>query len=283
MEVHVHVLSYWSFETTFPSWQTITILFNFFFLSNYRHEKDKHPNLDLASTEVTVDRENKESDEKEDHILNYHKAKLAYGLLLFDFGDAIREGDGGRLLNLYKLALLIYSSHGHNKYAYVTLLFLVRIYAILDESEATSLICNRFCNTVGKMGHNIPLDLRLEHSNNLLKACLKALGANVNENSAQRVAAALNGIEMVLDSIDKDCQFSSLSNVRGGKDPKESVMQIVTDLISGDVFSKHNQRDGYTGFSEFNANIIAKLNYAEFYHWIRNKLKEWKRIYSRGQ
>ena len=41
---------------------------------------------------MTVDSENKESDEKEDHILNYHKAKLAYGLLLFDFGDAIREG-----------------------------------------------------------------------------------------------------------------------------------------------------------------------------------------------
>ena len=159
----------------------------------------------------------------------------------------------------------------------------MHIYAILNESEALSLICNRFCNTVGKMGHNIPLDLRLEHSNNLLKACLKALGANVNENSAQRVAAALNGIEMVLDSIDKDCQLSSLSKVRGGKDPKESVTQIVADPISGDVFCNHDQRDGYTGFSEFNANIIAKLDYAEFYPWIRNKLKEWKQIYSRGQ
>ena len=48
-------------------------------LLNYRHEKDKHPNLDLASTEETVDNENKGSDEKEDHIFNYHKAKLAYG------------------------------------------------------------------------------------------------------------------------------------------------------------------------------------------------------------
>ena len=258
-------------------------LISFCCFFNYRHEKNKHPNLELANTEETVQNENKGSEEKEDQIFNYHKAKLSYGLLLLDFGDAIREGDGGRLLNLYKLALLIYSSYGHNKYAYVTLLFLVRIYAILDESEALNLICNRFCNTVGKMGHNIPLDLRLEHSNNLLKACLKALGANVSENSAQRVAAALNGIEMVLNSIDKDCQSSSLSKVRGGKDPKESVKQIVTDLVSGDVFSRHNQRDGYTGFSEFNANIIAQLNYAEFYHWIRNKLKEWKQIYSLGQ
>ena len=38
---------------------------------------------------------------KEDHIFNYQKAKLPYGLLLFDFGNFIREGDGGRLLNLY--------------------------------------------------------------------------------------------------------------------------------------------------------------------------------------
>lgn len=79
-----------------------------FFLLNYRHEKNKHPNLEFVINEETVQNENIGSEEKKYQIFNYQKAKLPYGLLLFDFGDAIREGDGGRLLNLYKLALLIY-------------------------------------------------------------------------------------------------------------------------------------------------------------------------------
>lgn len=246
-----------------------------------RHEKQKHPDMVMTNEDEHNDAPSEQS--KEDNVYNYHKSKLTYGLFLRDFGDAIKEGDGLRLISLYKLALLIFSSHGHTKYAYVTLLLLVRIYAILSESEATSLICNRFCNTVGKIGRNIPLDLRLEHLNNLLKACLKALGANVNESSAQRVAAALNGIEMIIASVDSDCESSRASKVRGGKDPAESVNQIVSDLINGDVFSKHPDRDGYKGFATFDGNIIAKLDYAEFYHWIKDKLKVWRRIYSQAE
>ena len=192
-----------------------------------------------------------------------------------DFGDAIREGDGQRLL--------IFSCYGHTKYAYVTLLLLVRVHAILNQSEAFSLMSNRFCNTSGRIGRNIPLDLRLEHLNNLLKACLKALGANVNEESAQRIAAALNGIEMILNSVDKDCRCTVPSKVCGGKGHEESVLQIVSDVISINAFCKCPQRDGYSGFARLNANIISQLDYAQFYHWVRDKLKICKGIYSQGQ
>ena len=74
-----------------------------------RHEKQSH--LDLQAT-CTISPEtghviNSAEEKKEDHVFNYHKAKLTYGLLLSDFGDAIREGDAQRLLSLYELALLI--------------------------------------------------------------------------------------------------------------------------------------------------------------------------------
>ena len=159
----------------------------------------------------------------------------------------------------------------------------VRVHAILNQSEAFSLMSNRFCNTSGRIGRNIPLDLRLEHLNNLLKACLKALGANVNEESAQRIAAALNGIEMILNSVDKDCRCTVPSKVHGGKGHEESVLQIVSDVISINAFCKCPQRDGYSGFARLNANIISQLDYAQFYHWVRDKLKICKGIYSQGQ
>ncbi len=140
-----------------------------------------------------------------------------------DIGDAIREGDGERLFSLYKLALLAYKSHGHTKYSYVTLLLLVRVYSLLSETQSFSLKWNRFCNTSGKIGRNIPLDLRLKHLNNLLKACLKAVGANLNENSAKRIAASLSGIELIMQPVDEDCKFKPLSKKRSGKDTNEAV------------------------------------------------------------
>jgi hypothetical protein len=157
------------------------------------------------------------------------------------------------------------------------------VYAILNEAQAFSLKWNRFCNTSGKIGRNIALDLRLEHLNNLLKACLKSVGANVNETSAKRVAASLNGIELIMQSVDKDSQFEDSSKKRGGKDPAETVGIIVKDLVNCDAFTKYpNGREGYTGFETLNGNIITKLDYREYYNWIKEHLKLWRSIYAKG-
>ena len=48
-----------------------------------------------------------ETSPAEDFIYNYHRRKLAYGLVLFEFNDAIKEGDGDRLFDIYKMALLL--------------------------------------------------------------------------------------------------------------------------------------------------------------------------------
>ena len=61
---------------------------------------------------------------------------MIFGLAIIAFGDAVKEGDGQRLFDIYKLLLLIYKAYGHTKYAYVTLLHLAKICAILPECEA---------------------------------------------------------------------------------------------------------------------------------------------------
>ena len=77
----------------------------------------------MTNEETSEDEQHASSaDSKEDNVYNYHKLKLSYRLFLHDFVDAIKEGDGLRLISLYKLALLMFSSHGHTKYAYVPLL-----------------------------------------------------------------------------------------------------------------------------------------------------------------
>lgn len=56
---------------------------------------------------------------EQDYMYNYHSANLTFGLILLEFNDAVKEGDGDMLFDIYKMALLLYKAHGHFKYAYV--------------------------------------------------------------------------------------------------------------------------------------------------------------------
>ena len=104
--------------------------FNFISLS---HEKKKHPTLEVPDEPQEDDNSKKQP---QDTIFDYHKAKLCHGLVLANFNDAIREGDGERVISLYKILLLICKSHGCTKYEYTTLMLLVKVSALLSESQA---------------------------------------------------------------------------------------------------------------------------------------------------
>jgi len=152
-------------------------------VSSFSSQESKaHPN-------VTVEAQNPQAEEnggaaKEDFLFNYHQAKQAFGLILFKFGSAIKEGDGERLRDFYKVALLLYKAHGKMKYGYVILLYLSKIEAILSESDAHDLKWNRTFSKHGLPEMNILLDLQTEQFNHDVKSMWKSLAANINEDSA---------------------------------------------------------------------------------------------------
>ena len=110
----------------------------------YSHEKCSHGSVAVTDNGTeSVDNDCSE----QDYLYNYHTAKLTYGLLLLEFNDSVKEGDGERLFKVvYRLAMLFYKKYGHVKYAYAVLLYLSQIKAILSESEAHDLKWNRFHN-----------------------------------------------------------------------------------------------------------------------------------------
>lgn len=126
-------------------------------LLTFRHQQKQHGIVleETGDSSANDDRHSKDQKSKEDLKFNYHKAKMRFGLLLADINDAIKEGDGERIWNLYKVAVLLFKCYSHTKYAYSTLLFLTKISAILPLARAESLIANRFCNAHGKLGKNI--------------------------------------------------------------------------------------------------------------------------------
>lgn len=132
--------------------------------------------------------------------------------MLFEFNDAVKEGDGGCLFELYKLhvhvALLLYKAYGHYKYAYAVLLYLVKCIAILPPAQALRLKWNRSFNGSGLPGRNIPLDLQKEHDNKDIKTMWRNLGANLEEHNAERTAGTMESRQLVYKSIDHDCDLT---------------------------------------------------------------------------
>ena len=227
----------------------------FTILFYHRHEREIHP--DFVAPELPTETDQDLSD---DSMFNYHQCKMAFGLLIRGFEDAVKEGDGQRLFETYKLLLLIYKSHKHPKYAYVTLHYLIKVFAILPEFEAERLKWNRVVNLLGGKACNIPLDLRKEHQNKLLKILWKGLGPNLDEKSAARIAGTLDAVELILHNIDADCKLTHKSSYRSVAKREEAVMQVIKDLQSIDAFKFVKGRQGHPSFSKFSANFFESLD-----------------------
>ena len=222
-------------------------------------------------------KENKEQ-ESEDCVNNYHCARLTFGLLMMLFSDAVKEGDSESLLKFLKVALLMLHSYNRVKYAYVVLLFLAKVYGILSEKLAFEVLHNRFFNRSGKAGGNVPLDLRMEHLNKLLKIALKQLASNISEPAAQRIAKSLSTLEDILCMVDIDCNLKSRSGFHSSKHMDETVITIANDLHDMKVFSVQPGRE-YKSFKGFKRNLLHKLDYREFYSWAKKLFSIWQTMY----
>lgn len=155
--------------------------------SRSTHEQNKHGvTYDNPMTESSTQRTS-----NSDYVKEHSEARLRFGLFLADMQDAIKEGDGERLMPLYRVALLYYKVYGYTHYAYSTLLLTVQLNATLSPRMAHSVTWNRFFSGKGGKGRNIPLDLHLEQLNNFLKSFLKGVGSNLTDSTALRISKYL--------------------------------------------------------------------------------------------
>lgn len=236
------------------------------------HESNVHG---LSSASVTTPA--KPSILLVDHIKQHTQARLTFGLFLLDMHDAVREGDGERLLRLYTVALLYYKVYGHHQYAYSTFLLTVQVNATLSPSLAHSLKWNRFWNGKGGKGKNISLDLHLEHLNNFLKSFLKRSGPNMTEHAADRVSKSLGVLKEMMDTTDRELEVSKSSGVHHVANMTEDIACLVTIFKEVKVFQDITGRQ-FSAFKKFNSGVFSKMKYAELSGWMRSKLQEWREV-----
>ena len=116
-----------------------------------------------------------------DGVYSYATNLLTLGCFYMEFRDAIKEGDGLRVLRCYRYMLPMFVSSGRRNYAIETLNLLLQHDFLLSPRLAEELIWGRFINTHGQAGKNISNDLHCEHLNRLCKAGIADLGPNKTE------------------------------------------------------------------------------------------------------
>ncbi|CAL9702328.1 unnamed protein product [Knipowitschia caucasica] len=211
-----------------------------------------------------------------DHVYEHTVARLGFSFILLDFLDAVKEGDGERLMRLYTVALLFYKAYGHSNYAYSTFLLTVQMNATLSPQVAHSLKWNRFWSTKGRKGTNIPLDLHLEHLNGFLKSFLKGLGPNLNETSAARISRSIGVLKEMMAGTDMELGISRQSGDHHA-DMTKDILTLVDTLQKAELFKQKRGRV-YAAFPGFRKNLLAKLDHKALWKWMMSKINDWRSV-----
>ena len=211
-----------------------------------------------------------------DDRFNYACVRLGFGLLLRNFDDAVKEGDGERIIRCWKMSLLIWRAYGHTKYAYAAFHLIAATQATLTPHQAHCLIWNRTVNNKGGPGRNISMDIRVEHLNNFTKCMLKGLGPNLTENAARRCSKSVGKIEALLQTIDDDlnvCRPSGHHKVRKSETDFKTLVDELHRRAKMFHFNPSPQRQ-YIHFPHFKRDILSNIDHRLLNNWLTRLKKD---------
>ena len=104
----------------------------------------------------------------------------------------------------------------------------------MEPSAAFTLIWERFVNTRGIRGHNISMDLHLEHLNNFLKELLRDLRSNLNEENADRVSKAVNNLSIIVKNFEERMEIKKKQSSQN----KAKIEDVRNLCVKGELRSK---------------------------------------------
>lgn len=139
-------------------------------------------------------------DNSVDRVHLYATELLTLTLIWHAFHDAIREGDGDRIIRCWRFFLVLFKGTNHRNYAKEAVNLLVQYHYTLSDRRKAQLLWSRCINTRGYAGANIPCDLHMEHLNRQLKSVIAGMGANVNAAAIERAGKSITVVHHV-------CQF----------------------------------------------------------------------------
>ena len=205
-----------------------------------------------------------------DSIHEYARETLSLTLLHAEFQDAIREGDGERVLRVWKFLLPLFKALHKVNYSIEAFNLLAQYYIILPPRLAEQLLWSRFINTHGQPGHNIPCDLHLEHLNRALKTAICRLGANIVPRAVERAGKCIGEVMSVLHNFDHVSGVKPTSSAHSAARVEKDLQKIVDELNNSKVFLNQGKRSHTS--SKVHGSIFNSIKKEDLMKWMKVKL-----------
>ena len=208
-----------------------------------------------------------------DSVFDYSCCALGFCLLARDFNDAMRRGDGGRILRLCKFYLLYFKAAGKTKYAYHTLRLLVQVHCLLTPRVAHQVVWNRFVNLSGKPDTNLALDYFLELCNKIFKLECKAFHGKISIQSVRRISQAAQKLDRILHVSDKAAAMKSKSGKHKKLHPKEDIEALIEQQHAERIFEEQPGRY-HKAYPNYPRHLLHNLSFIELQLWMKKKFKD---------
>ncbi len=191
-------------------------------------------------------------------------------MFVFEFDDAVKEGDGERVYRLWKHLLLIFRSSGRTKYTLEALNLHFQHYG-LSPRQVFQLTWSRFVNSKGGGGGNISCDLHMEHLNRALKTAISGLGANVTQNSTARAGKCLRTVMEVCDNFDHVNHIPPQSSKHSTVSFEADLTLIVKELHDRSEVFKEVPGRRHRSFPTTRRNRFGSIDWTAFTEWFDQK------------
>ena len=202
-----------------------------------------------------------------DQVLTYSSEILSLGLLWHNFHDAVQEGDGKRVLLVWKFMLIVFKVSRRTNYSKEAAIFLAQYYSLFSKRQAEELLYSRFVNTHGRTGCNIPCDPHIEHLNRRLKGILRNLRSNIQTSCITRAATSLGVVDIVCRQFEKETAKVKTSDHHGIPSMDKELKLIIEALEeSPSVFSVTPNRSNKP--FTFKESLLQKFQKDDLLDWI---------------
>lgn len=100
------------------------------YMFSFKFESEATAQQELQTKSQRGKKAKEKKEDKVDHVMAYAREVLSLGLLYMEYCDAIREGDGLRIVQCWKYMLLIFRVTNKRKYAIQAATLLLQNYCV---------------------------------------------------------------------------------------------------------------------------------------------------------
>ncbi len=211
--------------------------------------------------------------ETHDGVHNSALVLCLYGALVMEFLDSWAEGDGDRAYRCWCLFLPHFLVHNRRKYALEALRLQFQIQAVLSPHLAHHVLWDRFINTRGGKGRNIPCDLHNEHVNKLIKQVITNMGGNMTDDALKRSARSVSTLQALCHKFDKCSGVPFGTHSHSTRSDVQDVGKVMRTVIDRKLLEVIPGRK-HSSFPRTSANPLKSWDTTKTKEWIEGKKKQ---------